>query len=125
MKVDHGKNQGFLAEAIYTTIDKSLFTITTQKQKAVVTLFLNWFTQDAQLKPVPDLQQRLVKMGPKLTKMAENLQVTIKDGKLVVKSDAESEVLLSLLRRGSDWFEPHPDVNAAILLGLLNGGHAT
>ncbi len=99
-------------------LEKSLFTITTKKEDAIVSVFMSWLTEKASLKRVPDLDQRLSAMPKRLRKMAKSLKLSIKDGALVVKADAESEALLSLLRRGSDWFEPHPDVNAAILMGL-------
>lgn len=118
------KDSGFLMEGIASAFKENLFTITTKKEDAVVAVFLDWFNKEAQLRRVPDLTKRIVDMEPKLRKMAKNLDVSIKDGKLVIRSDADSEALLSLLRRGSDWFEPHPDVNAAILLGLSNGEQA-
>lgn len=114
------KRNGFV-DLMVAPLEKSLFTITTKKEKAVVAVFMGWLTEDAQLKRVPDLQQRLVEMEPKLRRMAKNLKVSIREGELVIKSDADSEALLSLFRRGSSWFEPHPDVNAAILLGLASG----
>lgn len=101
--------------------EEKLFTMTTKKEKAVVAVFMDWLNKDARLKPVPDLQQRIINMEPKLKKMAKNLDLSFKDGKLVIKSDAESDSLLNLIRRGSDWFDPHPDVNAAILVALTNG----
>jgi hypothetical protein len=111
------KRDGFM-ELMVWPLEKSLFTITTKKEEAIVTVFMDWFNNTAALKQVPDLQQRLMQMPIKLRKMAKNLKISIHEGKLVIKTDADSETLLSLLRRGSDWFEPHPDVDAAILVGL-------
>jgi hypothetical protein len=111
------KRSGFM-DLIAAPLEKSLFTITTKKEEAIVTVFLDWFTKSASLKQVPDLQKRITDMEPRLRKMAKNLKVSIKEGKLVIRSDADSEVLLSLLRRGSDWYEPHPDIDSAILVGL-------
>lgn len=111
------EHNGFM-ELMVWPLEKSLFTITTKKEEAIVTIFMDWFTTTASLKRVPDLQQRLAQMPIKLRKLAKNLEISIHEGKLVIKTDADSEILLSLLRRGSDWFEPHPDVDAAILVGL-------
>ena len=119
------KEQGLLMDVFSSVLEDTLFTITTQKQDSVVAVFMEWFTKHAQLKRVPDLQDRLAKMEPKLRKMAKNLKVSIEEGKIVIKSDAESENLLALLKRGSDWFEPHPDVQAAILLGLSSDERTT
>lgn len=105
--------------------EKNLFTMTAQKENAVVSIFLDWFNKEAQLKPIPDLQQRIINLVPKLRKMARNLSFEFKEGKLVIKSDADSQSLLDLLRRGSDWFEPHPDVNAAILVALTSGSQVS
>lgn len=115
----------FLVAPLADCLKETLFTITTEKENAVVAGFLDWLTNKARLKPVPDLQDRITKMGPRLRKLAENLEVRIKDGKLVVKADAESETLLNQFRYGTNWFEPHPDVNAAILSALADGANAT
>ena len=40
-------------------------------------------------------------------------------GQTLVTSDAESEMTLNSLRRGSLWFDPHPDADAAILTSLI------
>jgi hypothetical protein len=105
--------------------EENLFTISSKKIDAITALFLNWLNNSARLKPVPDLQVRIAGMEPKLRKMAKNLDLSFQDGKLVIKADAESESLLSLLRRGSDWFDPHPDVNAAILVALTSGSQVS
>ena len=101
--------------------EENLFTITPKKERAVAEVFMDWLNNSARLKPLPDLPRRIQAMEPKLRKMAKKLDVSFRDGELVIKADAESESLLSLLRRGSDWFDPHPDVNAAILVALTNG----
>ncbi len=106
---------------IREAFEENLFTITTKKEEAVVAVFMDWLNNTARLKPLPDLPQRIAGLEPKLRRMAKNLDLRFLDGKLVIKADAESESLLSLLRRGSDWFDPHPDVNAAILVALTNG----
>jgi hypothetical protein len=115
------KDSGFMMEGLVTSFDETLFTITTKKERALVAVFMRWLTKEARLRPVPDLQKRITDLEPKLRKMAKNLQVSIKDGKLVIRSDADSESLLALLRRGSAWFEPIPSLETAILLGLSNG----
>jgi hypothetical protein len=108
-------------KGIEEAFEENLFTITPQKERAITEVFMDWLNGSARLKPLPDLPQRIQAMEPKLRKMAKNLDLSFQDGKLVIKADAESESLLTLLRRGSDWFDPHPDVNAAILVALTNG----
>lgn len=105
--------------------EEKLFTISSRKIETITAVFMAWLNNDARLKPVPDLQQRIVDMEPKLRRMARKLDLSFQDGKLVIKADAESESLLNLLRRGSDWFDPHPDVNAAILVALTNGSQVS
>lgn len=107
------------------SFEKNLFTISTKKTDAVVAIFMDWFNNSARLKPVPDLQKRLLEMEPKLRIMARNLDLSFQDGKLVIKTDAASESLLNMLRRGSDWFDPHPDVNAAIMLAMASGSQVS
>lgn len=98
-----------------------LYTKSTKQQEAVVETFMTWFEKEARLKPVPDLQDRLVRMNQKLQKMAKNLEIEFVDGKLVIRSDADSMTLLNLLRRGSDWFDPHPGVDELIMSALIKG----
>jgi hypothetical protein len=105
--------------------EEKLFTISTKKTDAVVSIFMDWFNNSARLKPVPDVQNRILAMEPKLRRMARNLDLSFQDGKLVIKTDAESESLLNLLKHGSDWFDPHPDVNAAIMVALANGSQVS
>lgn len=112
-------------KGVREAFEDKLFTITSRKIDAVASVFMDWFNKEARLKPLPDLQQRIVAMEPKLRKMARNLDLSFQDGKLVIKTDADSQSLLNLLRRGSDWFDPHPDVNAAILVALTNGSQVS
>lgn len=102
-------------------LDETLFTLTDVQRDRIVVLFTNWFNHEARLKPLPDLADRISETVVKLQKMARDLEVAVQGGKIVVKVDADSEALLSLLRRGSSWFDPHPDVDAVILAALVSG----
>jgi hypothetical protein len=115
----------FLSAPVASMLKDNLFTMTTEKENAVVDIFMDWLNNYARLKPVPDLADRIIKMVPRLRKLAKNMEVSIEEGKLVIRSDADSETLLNVFRRGSSWFDPHPDVNAAILLALANGANAS
>lgn len=112
-------------KGMYEAFEDNLFTISRQKENAVVQIFMEWFNKEARLKAVPDLQQRIMNMEPKLRKMARNLNVKFQEGKIVVSTDADSQSLLSLLRRGSDWFDPHPNVTSAILVALTMGSRVS
>ena len=112
---------GTLMGVFTAYLNDTLFTLTSEQEESVVGALMNWLNNEARLKPVPDLADRLVSMAPRVRKMAENLTVSIDEGKLVVKTDAESEATLNLFRRGSSWFDPHPDVEAAILRALVEG----
>jgi hypothetical protein len=112
---------GFMMEALLGFLDKELFTLTIETRAAVAAEFKDWLNQKARLKAVPDLAERLARLELRLDKLSKSLEVSVQRGKLVVKADAESEALLALLRRGSDWFEPHPSVNGAILKALVEG----
>jgi hypothetical protein len=111
--------------AMRNVFEENLFTMTTKKEEAIVGVFMDWLNKDARLKPLPDLPKRISDLEPRLRRMAKNMRISFQDGKLVIKTDAESGSLLSLLRRGSDWFDPHPDVNAAILLALSTGSQVS
>lgn len=104
--------------AMREAVENKLFTKSDKNADAVTSYFLDWLNNDARLKPLPDLQQHLLDLEPRIRRMAKNLELSIQDSKVVIRTDAESESLLRLFRRGSDWFDPHPDVNAAIILAL-------
>jgi len=114
------KYQTFAGPLLYV-IEKVLYTKSRAQQDAVVSQFMEWLQERARLKPVPNLQDNIVGMEKKLRKMAENLEIEFVEGKLVIRSDAESMTLLRLLRRGSSWFDPHPGVDETILFALIKG----
>lgn len=109
------------AGPVFYLIEKVLYTKSRKQQDAVVANFMSWFQEGARLKQVPDLQDRLAAMEKKLRKMAENLEIEFVEGKLVIRSDAESMTVLNQLRRGSSWFDPHPGVDEAIMFALIKG----
>lgn len=113
-----GPKSGVYVDAVRAALQKDLFTITTKEQDEVVRKFLDWFSNDARLKPGTDLAKKILVIEPRLRQMARNLEVSVQAGRLVIRSDADSMALLSLLRRGSDWFDPHPSVETAVLLAL-------
>lgn len=114
-----------LIDPLARTLSDTLFTITDSRKDAIVAVFMDWLTKYARLKPAPDIPDRIAKIEPRLRKLAKNLSVCIEREKIVIRTDADSQALLDSFRRGTSWFEPHPDVNAAIMLALANGGNAS
>ena len=112
-------SEGEIFQTVLDHLDDTLFTMTGKKEDKIVSNLMEWFNTEARLKPVADLPDRIVRMEAKLRKMAKNLTVSVQSGKFSIKADAESETTLNSLRRGSLWFDPHPDADAAILTSLI------
>jgi hypothetical protein len=117
--ISKSKGTGELMQVILNQLDQTLFTMTRDKEDKIVESLMAWLNEKARLKPVPDLAARLLSMEPKLRKMASKLNISVQKGKFVFRADAESEALLNSFRRGSMWFDPHPDVDAAILASVI------
>ena len=113
-----------LAGPLFYIFDNGLYTKTDQAQQdAVVSIFMQWFRDgSATLKPVPDLDQRMAAMEPKLRKMAKNLELKFdkKKGEFTLKSDSQSMALLDQLRYGTDWYPPHPSVVGSVFAAALS-----
>jgi hypothetical protein len=106
---------------IYDIFENNLFTITSQKIDAVTKIFMDWLSTEANLKRIPDLQQKIADMEPKLRLMTKNLKIKFEDGRAVITTDAASDTTLRLLRSGSSWFGPHPDPEAMIVAAMVAG----
>lgn len=72
-----------------------------------------------QKKPVPDLPQRILDMEKRVRKMSEQVGLGFVNGRLVVKVAGSSELLMTELRRGSDWYLPWPEVDEVVLAAIL------
>ena len=92
---------------------------TDQKAKVVTSLY-TWLLNVARKKPVPDLQRRMEAMKAEFERLVEDVEVTITEGKWVVKAAGSSESTLQKLRLGTDWFEGSPDVLEIVLTGLFD-----
>ena len=70
-------------------------------------------------KPVADLEQRAEKMRQRVNLAVESMSVEFSRDELVVKVAGSAEALLNEFRRGSDWFQPEPDVDKIILAAMM------
>ena len=90
------------------------------QQARIVGALYTWLVNVARKKPVPDLEQRCSAMKAEFEQLAENMTVSITEGKWVVKAAGSSESTLKKLRLGTDWFDGSPDVLEIVLTGLFD-----
>lgn len=69
--------------------------------------------------PVPDLVERTQRIQGRLEKLAEDLSVEFKLGRLVVKPAGSSEPLMTELRRGTEWYDPVEDIDNIIVAAIM------
>ncbi len=91
-----------------------LSTPTTEARDHVATEIMEWLLDRAVKKQCTDLDIRVAKMKLRVERMAKNMVVKFDAGKFVVKATGADEDTLRMLRNGTDWFLPHPDVVSAI-----------
>lgn len=86
----------------------------------VAAALINWLLEDAHKKELPDLDKRIEKLKKDVERMTEDMNITFKDNKLVVKVQGSGEETLKKFRLGTDWFEGCPELVETILSGLYN-----
>lgn len=91
-----------------------------EQQQKVVTALMDWLTDKAKKKPLPDLQARLDEMRERVKKLVKGMTIEIKHDKPVVKAAGSDEDTWKMFRLGSSWFEPNPDLMETVLSGLFN-----
>ena len=68
---------------------------------------------------VPDLAKRIADFESRVERMVPSLVVEFQRQTLVVRSRGADDGLLNQLRRGSDWFDPEPEIDNIIVASLL------
>lgn len=108
------------AQALKEVLGSSLFTISDEDRKQIASSLVEWLTDVARKKPVPDLLERVERLKKQIEQMARNISVEYSHGRFVIKTDSDSEAVLRMFRKGTDWFDPHNDVDGAIISALLS-----
>jgi hypothetical protein len=104
----------------YNAVNEALDVSDDTRQKIAGELH-RWLVEDAAKRNVNNLVQQLDRMKPKLQKLGKDLKLTMSEDGLIISADnADSDMLISQLTRGSDWFQPHPNLGRAILQ-VING----
>lgn len=70
-------------------------------------------------KPVTDLDSRISALEKRVANLAESMSIEFTNGRLVVKVAGSAEILLTELRRGTDWYEPWDKVDEILLASAL------
>lgn len=103
---------------VSTILNPALEMTKPAQQRVAETLF-QWLAGEAVKKPLPDLDTRLVAMQAKLRAMATGLKLEMAMGKPVVSVSGDGHGTWCLFKRGSAWFEAHPNPELAVLVAVL------
>ena len=74
-----------------------------------------WVRNRAKKKPLPDLEDRLLKWDTRIALMTKTAKFTMRDGNLVVNADGEHLATLNGLQFGTEWFDPCDNVVSTML----------
>lgn len=74
-----------------------------------------WLAFTVRKKPLPDLEQRMEDLKPKIKDMVDSITFEREDSTLVVKVDPNHQATWSMLEFGTLWFEPHPNLVAEVI----------
>jgi len=106
-----------LPALIYGAMEETITIVERDKLKVALT---NWLTTQTRLKPVPDLDQKLINYQRKIAGFCDNLHLKLTDGLAEIKAYGDAGQTMAELTYGTDWFVGHPDLvkmAAKILLG--------
>jgi hypothetical protein len=88
------------------------------QRRQVAAALMQMFT-NLRKKPVTDLDRRVQTMRQQIDRAVEDMSLQFVRGELVIKVAGSAELLINLFRRGSDWFQPEPDVDKIVLAAML------
>lgn len=103
-----------IQKTVKSTIESVTEPILDSRRQVVLKYVMDRFAM-ARKKPVPDLPERIEKMHKRISTMVEELQTGYEQAEIVVKVTGSAQTTLRLLERGTDWFEPMPDLSAEII----------
>lgn len=84
-------------------------------RRRIATRLSTWLAIEAKKANVDNLPQRIEKWTLRIERLAENMEIEFLGEDLVVMVSGEDEATLRSLRRGTDWFEPWPQVDDKII----------
>ena len=101
-------------EAVKSAIDPTL-TVSPAQQARIASRLYRWLSLETRKKAVPDLIARLERMKERIDALAEIIEIEYFGSGIVVKAFVRSDETFRMLRRGTDWFDPHPDLERDII----------
>ncbi len=105
----------FLMQGIADAANKSsLSTLTSSSRKDIATAMLEWVANTSNTR-CPDFAIRLETMRTRIESMSERLRIVFEENRFVIKVSGLDQETFQMLKNGTDWFMPHPDVVSAIV----------
>jgi TolA-binding protein len=84
-------------------------------RKKIAARLYTWLALEAHKRPVEDLQERLVAMQREIDRLAQHIEFEVQEATIVVKASAIVDDTMRKFRRGTKWFDPHPDIVSEIV----------
>ena len=94
--------------------------VTDSARQHVSEALFAWLSFIARKKASANLPQQIEEMRKRFVVLANSFELHYVRGKLVVKASGEAENTLRMLERGTDWFDPAPDVTGLIAGAVLD-----
>lgn len=96
-------------------VDKLSQSLTREQRMRIGERLKTWLTTEATLKPLPDLDDKIVRMSSDLVELANVLTFKMQQGEIVVMATGNAESTLQKLRIGTAWFNPCKDVVSLVI----------
>lgn len=107
-------------DEILTVINADMFTFSPESKKRLGTALGLWFLNDAKKKPsVADFDNKVVAYVEELGELADHIKIELVENRYVVTTNGSRESTLRDLRIGTNWFDPHKNIDGFILEEML------
>lgn len=106
-----------IKESVKSEFDERL----KERRPFIVDAVMNWMASpEANVKPLPDLPQRMETLRQQVVQLVENMHIELGENKLVVKVHGSDEETFKMFRLGTLWFMPHPEPTELFLTGFFD-----
>lgn len=106
-----------LETEVKETVEAELNELLSRNRELVITELIDGFSK-VRKNQLEDLDVRVARFNEEIRRMADDLSVEFVEGEVVVKASGSGALTLRLLKAGSQWFNPVPDVNDRVMRGL-------
>jgi predicted nuclease with TOPRIM domain len=92
--------------------------LTTKQRSEIAERIKRWLSEEARKKPLKNLPDRISAMNKRFEELADELEISMESGELVVKAAGKASETLRALNNGMDWFDPCESVEGLVISAL-------